>query len=138
MKMAIKVSNTTVIDDSRNLVNIGSLTAGGTVMAESLQEDYDSISGTSPTLDADNAGAFSLSMTGNTTINFGGVTSGRSCGFILELTGNGSSVTWPSSVNWSLGVTPDAPGSGETDVYVFWTRDGGSNWWGVRSVDAGT
>jgi len=111
-------------------------TFSGVVMAESLQEDYDVLSGTSPAPDADNAGAFSLTMTGNTTFTFGSVTSGRSVGFVLQLTGNGSTVTWPSSVKWAGGTAPDAPASGETDILVFHTRDGGTNWYGVLSSDA--
>ena len=114
----------------------GTLNASGVISAESLQEDYDALSGTSPAPDADNAGAFSLTMTGNTTFTFGSVTSGRSVGFILQLTGNGSTVTWPSSVKWAGGTAPDAPASGETDVLVFHTRDGGTNWYGVLSSDA--
>jgi hypothetical protein len=111
-------------------------TFSGVVMAESLQEDYDALSGTSPAPDADNAGAFSLTMSGNTTFTFGGVTSGRSVGFILQLTGNGGTVTWPASVDWAGGTAPDAPASGETDILVFWTRDGGTTWYGVQSIDA--
>jgi hypothetical protein len=99
-------------------------------------EDYDALSGTSPTCNVDNAGAFSLTMTGNTTFTFSGADSGWSMGFILQLTGNGSTVTWPSSVKWAGGTAPDAPASGETDVLVFHTRDGGTNWYGVLSSDA--
>jgi hypothetical protein len=111
-------------------------TFSGVVMAESLQEDYDPLSGTSPQPDADNAGAFSLTMSGNTTFTFLGVTSNRSVGFVLQLTGNGGTVTWPSSVDWAGGTAPDAPASGESNLYVFWTRDGGSNWVGALSVAA--
>ena len=84
----------------------------GVVSAESVQEDYDALSGTSPAPDADNAGAFSLTMTGNTTFSFGGVTSGRAVGFVLQVTGNGSTLTWPSTVDWAGGTAPDAPASG--------------------------
>jgi len=111
-------------------------TISGVATAESLQEDYDALSGTSPAPDADNAGAFSLTMTGNTTFTFGSVTSGRSVGFILQLTGNGGTVTWPSSVDWAGGTAPDAPASGETDLLVFWTRDGGTTWYGMLAIDA--
>jgi hypothetical protein len=99
-------------------------------------EDYDALSGTSPTCNVDNAGAFSLTMTGNTTFTFSGADSGWSMGFILQLTGNGSTVTWPASVKWAGGAAPDAPASGETDILVFHTRDGGTNWYGVLSSDA--
>ena len=102
----------------------------------SLREDYDALSGTSPTCNVNNGGAFSLTMSGNTTFTFSGATSGMSNGFILQLTGNGSTVTWPSSVKWAGGTAPDAPASGETDVLVFHSRDGGSNWYGVLASDA--
>jgi len=112
-------------------------TISGTVFAESLQEDYDALSGTSPAPDADNAGAFSLTTSGNTTFTFGSVTSGRSVGFILQLTAGGThTVTWPASVKWAGGTAPDAPASGETDILVFHTRDGGTNWYGVLASDA--
>jgi len=99
-------------------------------------EDYDALSGTSPTCNVDNAGAFSLTMTGNTTFTFSGADSGWIMGFVLQLTGNGSTVTWPASVKWAGGTAPDAPASGETDILVFHTRDGGTNWYGVLASDA--
>ena len=112
-------------------------TFSGVLMGESLQEDYDSLSGTSPSPDADNAGAFSLTTSGNTTFTFGSVTSGRSVGFLVELTAGGThTVTWPSSVDWAGGSAPDAPASGEKDVLVFWTRDGGTTWHGFLAGDA--
>jgi hypothetical protein len=102
----------------------------------SLAEDYDALSGTTPTCNVDNGGAFSLTMTGNTTFTFSGAASGYIQGFVLQLTGNGSTVTWPGSVKWAGGTAPDAPASGETDILVFHTRDGGTNWYGVLASDA--
>ena len=102
----------------------------------SLAEDYDALSGTTPTCNVDNGGMFSLTMTGNTTFTFSGAASGYIQGFVLQLTGNGSTVTYPSSVDWAGGTAPDAPASGETDILVFITRDGGTTWYGVLSVDA--
>jgi hypothetical protein len=104
--------------------------------ADSWQELYTAKSGTSVTIDADTSGAFSLTMTGNTTFTFSAVDNSTSVGFILQLTGNGGTVTWPASVDWAGGTAPDAPASGETDIYVFWTRDGGTTWYGVQSIDA--
>lgn len=57
------------------------------------------------------------------------------CWFYLYLTGNGSTVTWPGTVDWAGGTAPDAPANGETDVLVFTTRDG-SNWFGALAIDA--
>jgi len=119
-----------------NSPTFAGLTSTGIVFSESVQEDYDALSGTSPAPDADNAGGFSLTMTGNTTFSFGGVISGRAVGFVLQVTGNGSTITWPSSVDWAGGTAPDAPASGESNLYVFYTRDGGSNWVGVLSAAA--
>ena len=116
---------------------IASFNTSGIFMGEgSLHEDWDSLSGTTPTIDTDSAGAFSLTMTGNTTFTFAGTASGYSSAFILQLTGNGSTVTWPSSVDWAGGTAPDAPASGETDILVFWTRDGGTTWYGMLAIDA--
>ena len=102
----------------------------------SVAEDYDALSGTTPTCNVDNGGMFSLTMSGNTTFTFSGASSGYVQGFILQLVGNGSTVTWPASVDWAGGTAPDAPASGETDIYVFITRDGGTTWYGVLSIDA--
>lgn len=108
----------------------------GTALFNSVGEKYTAISGTSPTCNVNNAGAFSLTMAGNTTFTFTSPTSGISTGFVLSIIGNGSTITWPSSVDWAGGTAPDAPGSGATNIYVFWTRDGGSTWYGVLSSAA--
>ena len=98
-------------------------------------EEAASLSGTTPTINAAGAGAFYLTMSGNTTFTFTNTSSSWAIGFVLYLTGNGSTVTWPNSVNWAGGTAPDAPANGETDVLVFHTRDG-SNWYGVLASDA--
>jgi hypothetical protein len=101
-----------------------------------LREKHSDIFGTSPTCNVNNSGSFALTMTGNTTFNFTSPTSLYSTGFVLQLTGNGGTVTWPSSVDWAGGTAPDAPASGETDLLVFWTRNGGTTWYGALAIDA--
>ncbi len=65
-------------------------------------------------------------------------TSGKVQFITLELTqpggGNGT-VTWPSAVDWQDGTAPtlSTTGSGK-DVFVFYTRDGGSNVIGAHSI----
>ena len=102
----------------------------------SLRERYVALSGTTPTCNVGLGGMFSLTLTGNTTFSFSNATNDFSAGFILQLTGNGSTVTWPSGVDWAGGTAPDAPGGGETNLYVFVSRDGGTNWIGVLSAAA--
>ena len=46
-----------------------------------------------------------------------------------------TTLTWPSSVEWTAGVAPSAPGNGETDVYTFVTDDGGTSYVGLQSAD---
>ena len=102
-----------------------------------LKEDYDALSGTTPTIDVDAGGGFSLTTSGNTTFTFSSFTSGVSCGFVLQLTAGGThTITWPASVDWAGGTAPDAPASGATNIYVFWSRDGGTTWYGVLSSAA--
>jgi hypothetical protein len=89
-----------------NTLSTGVSINGNLYTDGSNAEDYNALSGTSPTCNVDNAGAFSLTMSGNTTFTFSGADSGWSMGFILQLTGNGSTVTWPSSVDWAGGTAP--------------------------------
>ena len=113
------------------------LSTTDTVLFEAVHEDYDALSGITPTIDADNAGSFALTTSGNTTFTFSSVTSGITVGFVLKVTAGGThTLTWPISVDWAGGTAPDAPASGETDVFVFYTVDGGTNWYGALAIDA--
>jgi len=113
------------------------ITTGGVFLDNAaLNEDYDALSGTSPTISTSAGGMFSLTMSGNTTFTFQGATSGYAVGFILQLTGNGGTVTYPNSVDFAGGTAPDAPANGETDILVFITRDGGTTWYGALAIDA--
>ena len=47
-----------------------------------------------------------------------------------------ATITYPSSVVWSGGTTPTAPANGETDVYTFYTDDGGTTYYGFQVGDA--
>lgn len=47
-----------------------------------------------------------------------------------------ATITYPASVIWSGGITPTAPANGETDVYSFYTDDGGTTYYGFVSGDA--
>jgi len=44
-------------------------------------------------------------------------------------------ITWPGTVKWPGGITPTAPGIGETDLYTFTTDDSGSSYYGYLSGD---
>jgi hypothetical protein len=70
------------------------------------------------------------------TFTFTGATSGRVASMVLELAEAGFVVTWPGSVIWPGGVAPTLSATG-TDILMFFSRDGGSNWYGFMA-GAGT
>lgn len=99
------------------------------------------MSGTTPTVDCDEGNFFTLTTSGNTTFTFSyagvGLTTNDAYGFILKVTAGGThTLTWPASVDWEGGAAPDAPASGETDLYQFLTFDGGTTWFGFWIMDA--
>ena len=116
----------------------GDVDITGEFIADSYNETYAALSGTSPAVNCETGNVFSLSTTGNTTFTFSNPpASGTAYGFTLKVTAGGThTLTWPSSVDWAGGTAPDAPASGETDVLVFYTVDGGTNWYGALSIDA--
>jgi len=118
------------------------ISASGEISGTSFQENYAALSGTTPSIDADTGGYFSLTTSGNTTFTFAAVTTGRSVGFLLEITAGGAhNLIWPSAagtskVFWAGGTAPDAPASGAKNLYVFVTRDSGTNWIGALASAA--
>ena len=63
--------------------------------------------------------------------------SGTAYGFTLRIQPQGTTpISWPASVDWAGGTAPTAPASGETDVYAFYTQDGGTTYYGFQAGDA--
>lgn len=93
---------------------------------------------TSGTLQASVGNVFVSTPSANITYTFPTApASGTAFGFTLNVTPSATvTVTWPASVTWAGGTAPDAPSSGETDVYTFFTTDGGTTWLGFQAGDA--
>ena len=110
----------------------------GELIADSYNETYAALSGTTPTVDCETGNFFSLTTSGNTTFTFSNPpASGTAYGFTLQLTAGGThTITYPAAVDWAGATAPDAPASGETDILVFTTRDGGTTWYGALAIDA--
>ena len=87
---------------------------------------------TGSTLDFDTGNVFSNAPSANATYVFSNPpVSGIAFGFTLKITPSATvSVTWPASVDWAGGAAPDAPASGATNVYSFYTQDGGTTYYG--------
>jgi hypothetical protein len=133
-------NNAAKFDTTATGINVtGNITVSDGIFISdgSLAEDYDALSGTTPTIDVTSGGMFSLTTSGNTTFTFSGASSGYVQGFTLQLTAGGThTITYPNSVDFAGGSAPDAPASGETDILVFITRDGGTTWYGALAIDA--
>ena len=49
----------------------------------------------------------------------------------LKITANGNAVTWPTGTVWPTATPPEL--SAGTDVFVFYTHDGGTTWYGFTA-----
>ena len=121
------------------VLSFSGVSAGTTgFKAVSYDETYVALSGTSPAVNCETGNVFALSTTGNTTFTFTNPpASGTAFGFMLRLTAGGThTITYPSGVDFAGATAPDAPASGETDILVFTTTDGGTTWYGALAIDA--
>lgn len=104
--------------------------------ADLREERVGSIS--SGTLDLSTGTVFSDAPSANVTYAFSNPpASGTAYGFTLTVTPS-ATITWtfPAAAKFPGGTAPDAPASGETDVLVFFTLDGGTTYYGFRAGDA--
>jgi hypothetical protein len=74
-------------------------------------------------------------LNANSTFTFTGATSGQAAWMTLALTQDATgsrTVTWPGSVIWPGSITPTlSTAAGDTDVFTFFTYNGGTSWRGV-------
>ena len=101
-----------------------------------LAEGYTVLTGATPSISLSSGGAFSLTLSGNTTVSFTGAPSTGATGFSLSLTqdagGSGYTVTWPASVKWPGGTAPELTATADkTDAFIFTTSDAGSTYIGL-------
>lgn len=91
-------------------------------------EDADTIAAS--TIDVSAATYHYKTISGATTFVFTGApAAGDVASFTLELTNAGTNITWPTSVDWPVGVVPTLTGTG-VDILTFTTRDAGVTWYG--------
>lgn len=96
--------------------------------------------GTNPTLALSNGNFVTATLNANATFVFSmtGVPSADAYSFTLFLTNDATasrSITWPVSVKWPNASVPTrTTDANKTDVYTFFTLDGGTNWYGILSI----
>lgn len=110
----------------------GDVSISEELKAKSYNETVVALSGTTPTVNCENGNVFTLTTSAATTFTFSNAPStGTAYAFVLKVVGGGAyGITWPSSVKWANGVSPDTPVSSETYIYGFLTHDGGTTWYG--------
>ncbi len=118
-----------------NLTVTGSLTASGAI-ADTLYAFGNT--GTSPIINLANGTFVTATLNANATFAAFTNTPATTTSFTLFLTNDGTggrTITWPANVNWPNAVVPTrTTTASKTDVYTFFTKDGGSNWYGVLSI----
>ena len=114
------------------------------LIAKSYNETYASVTSSSnaTTVNCEAANSFAHTLTENTTFTFSNPpTSGTAYTLSLELiqdaSASGYTVTWPGSVIWPNATAPTLTATGNAkDIFVFYTRNGGTAWYGFTSGQA--
>ena len=122
----------------------GDVTLAAELKATSYNEAYVAVtsSGAATTVNCESGNAFSHTLTENTTFTFSNPpASGTAYSFSIEIiqdaSASGFTVTWPSSVDWPSATAPTLTATASAkDVFVFTTRDGGTNWYGFTAGQA--
>ena len=112
--------------------------------AKSYNETYASVTSSSnaTTVDCEAANSFAHTLTENTTFTFSnppasGTAYTLSLEIIQDASASGYTVTWPGSVIWPNATAPTLTATANAkDVFVFYTRDGGTVWYGFTSGQA--
>ena len=111
-----------------------SVTMTGSLKPLTYQETYVASSAASTvTLNLATGTSFSLTMDQATTFAFSNPPgSGTAFSFTLFLTQHSTAVaiTWPNTVDWAGGSAPDAAAADALQAYAFFTRDGGTTYYG--------
>jgi len=116
----------------------------GELIADSYNETYAAVTSTTnaTTVNCEAGNAFSHTLTENTTFTFSNPpASGTAYSFSIEIiqdaSASGYTVTWPASVDWPAATAPTLTATASAkDVFIFTTRDGGSNWYGFTAGQA--
>jgi hypothetical protein len=134
----------TQLDAKMTPTYTGDVDITGELIADSYNETYAAVTSTSnaTTVNCENANSFSHTLTENTTFTFSNPpASGTSYTFSIEIiqdaSASGFTVTWPASVDWPAATAPTLTATASAkDVFVFTTRDGGTNWYGFTAGQA--
>ena len=122
----------------------GDVDITGELTVDSYNERYAAVTSTTnaTTVNCEAGNTFMHTLTENTTFTFSnppasGTAYTMSIEIIQDASASGFTVTWPTSVDWPAATAPTLTATASAkDVFVFTTRDGGTNWLGFTAGQA--
>jgi hypothetical protein len=131
----------TQLDAKMTPTYTGDVDITGELLVDSYNETYTAVTSTSnaTTVDCEAGNTFSHTLTENTTFTFSNPpASGTAYTMTIEIIqdagASGYTVTWPTSVDFPAATAPTLTATASAvDVFVFTTRDGGTNWYGFTA-----
>lgn len=122
----------------------GDIAITGELVADQYNESVTTVTSSSEaaTLDLESGNVFTHTLSENVTYTFSNPpASGTATGFTLKIvqdsSGSGYVPSWPSSVSWASSTAPTlSTGANAVDVLVFFTHDGGTNYYGFVAGQA--
>lgn len=137
------VTTLTSTSFTSNTVTANSIsTSSGLLDAQSpISETFSTVTSSSnaTTLDLTTSSNFQHTLTENTTFTFSNpAVSGKATSFTLKIvqdaSASGYTVTWPASVDWPSATAPTLTATASAvDLFVFYTNDGGTTWYGLTA-----
>ncbi len=120
------------------------ISTDGSIQPLSYAETYAAVTSTSnaTAVDCEAGNTFSHTLTENTTFTFSnppasGIAYTMSIEIVQDAGASGYTVTWPSSVDFPAATAPTLTATASAiDVFVFTTKDGGTNWYGFTAGQA--
>ena len=130
--------NAALIDVNGALDVSNNVVVGGTLIVQGgITEDAETLTGTSTTINLFLATNFVHDLTGATTYTFSNpAATGNASSFTLKIIQDSTArtITWPSSVDWAGGTAPTLTTTANgVDVFVFYTIDGGTTYYGFTA-----
>jgi hypothetical protein len=119
----------------------GDVTLTQELKATSYNESYVAVTstGAATAVNCETGNTFSHTLTENTTFTFSNPpATGTGYTMTIEIVqdagASGYTVTWPTSVDFPAATAPTLTATASAvDVFVFTTRDGGTNWYGFTA-----
>ena len=131
----------TQLDAKVDETHTGDVDITGELVVQSYNETYQSVSSSSntTTVNCETGNVFASTLSENTTFEFTNPpASGTAYGFSLKIvqdaSASGYTLTWPTTIDWPNSTVPTLTSTANAiDQFVFYTHDGGSNWYGFTA-----